>query len=321
MKDMKILHFGIIFALIYLFLTCVNIVNAKITDGLVSAWPFDGNLKDSVGNNDGEFFDGNSKPKGETGPTDPKKGIVSAWNFDGDLDDDADGNDGEFKGAPAKNDPVYVNGKFGKAILFDGIDDYIEIPDNKSLHLPEDLTVTAWINFTVGRDHAAICWKGKMIGWGAYYSWRVCTTSNTGMTWGRCREGTEDYFATDNVLSGPNQWIHVALTCMSPDAPTPQRVYVNGKDVTDVTGQPGSIKAVPPFLVFEGMPVEIGVARGYNGEAGNDVFFSGIIDDVGIWDRGLTEDEIKEVMTKGLPSAYSVDANGKIATTWGNLKK
>jgi len=320
---MKTRHFGTILALIFLFLTCINIVNAKITDGLVSAWSFDGNLKDSVGNNDGEFFSGNpnSKPNVDTGPANPKKGIVSAWNFDGNLDDDVDGNDGEFKGAPAKNDPVYVNGKFGRAILFDGIDDYIEIPDKKSLHLPEGLTVAAWINVTIGRDHSAICWKGKMIGWGAYYSWRVCTTSNTSMTWGRCKEGAENYFATDNVLPGPNQWIHVALTCMSPDVPTPQRVYVNGKDVTDVTAQPDNAKAAPPFLVFEGMPVTIGVGRGYGGTVGNDVYFSGIIDDVGIWDRGLTKDEIKEVMTKGLPSTFSVDANGKVATTWGNLKK
>lgn len=135
-NDMKAFYFGIIFTLVFLLLTYANMANAKITDGLVSAWPFDGNLKDSVGNNDGEFFSGNpnSKPNVDTGPANPKKGIVSAWNFDGNLDDDVDGNNGEFKGAPAKNDPVYVNGKFGRAILFDGIDDYIEIPDKKSLH-------------------------------------------------------------------------------------------------------------------------------------------------------------------------------------------
>ena len=204
---MKSIYFCMILALIFLFLTTSSFVYANISDGLVSAWPFDGNLKDSVGNNDAEFFGAGTKPaedkpKGETGPTDPKRGIVSAWNFDGDLDDDAEDNDCEFKGAPAKNDPVYVGGKFGRAILFDGIDDYIEIPDDKSLHLPEDLTVTAWINYNVGSDHAAICWKGQMIGWGANFSWRIATTSDTGATWGRTKEGVEGYFATDGVSAG-----------------------------------------------------------------------------------------------------------------------
>ena len=39
------------------------------------------------------------------------------------------------------------------------------------------------------------------------------------------------------------------------------------------------------------------------------------------WDRGLTVDEIEEVMTRGLPSSYSVNARSKAATTWGRLKK
>jgi hypothetical protein len=140
------------------------------------------------------------------------------------------------------------------------------------------------------------------------------------MTWGRCNDG-EQYFATGDVLPGTNEWIHVAMTCMSPDAPTTQRAYVNGEDITDVTGQTGQLAAVPPFQVFEGIPVEIGVGRGISGEVGNDTYFNGLIDDLGIWDRGLTEEEIEEVMNKGLPSRFSVDARGKMAVTWGKIKK
>jgi hypothetical protein len=54
---------------------------------------------------------------------------------------------------------------------------------------------------------------------------------------------------------------------------------------------------------------------------GNDTYFNGLIDDLGIWDRGLTEEEIEEVMNKGLPSRFSVDARGKMAVTWGKIKK
>ena len=312
----------LILFLLFLFLGNYQLSNADITKGLISAWKFDGNLKDSVGNNDGEFFSGSTRPdnKKPTGPANPANGIVAAWGFDGNMNDDAGDNDGEFKGAPPKNTPIYANGKFGKAVEFDGIDDYIEIPDHKSFHLPEGLTVTAWINVKVSGDHAAICWKGEKIGWGANFSWRIATTTG-GITWGRCVTGGEKYFATDGVLPGMNQWVHVALTCLSPDAPTPQRAYVNGKDITNVTGQAGNLTAQPPFLVFEGKPVIIGVGRGYGGVVGDDRYFNGLIDEVGIWNRGLSVEEIGIVMNKGLPSRYSVDANSKMAVTWGGLKK
>lgn len=321
------LNWAMILTLAFLLSASANLAGADILDGLISAWSFDGNLRDSVGGNDGVFFDGGAKPpdkdkpKDDSGPVDPAKGIVAGWDFDGDLEDGIGDNDGEFWGAPAKNNPVYVKGQFGRAIEFDGIDDYIEIPDDESFHLPDGLTVAAWININVGGDHAAICWKGEKIGWGANFSWRVCTTSNTGMTWGRCIPGGEKYFATGDVLPGTGQWIHVAMTCMSPDAPTNQRAYINGEDITDVTGQAGNLTAEPPFLIFEGEPVLIGVGRAVGGDVGNDAYFNGLIDDLGIWDRGLTVEEIQEVMDKGLSSRFSVDASGKMVTTWGRLKK
>ena len=372
---MNRLSFIITLILICLILASLREVHADITNGLVSAWLFDGNLRDSVGNNDGEFmggattpvkpankpgdksgpvhtddgiistwrFDGDAKdnvsgndgelmegkpkppvkdkPQVKPGKVNINDGIVSTWTFDGDAEDDIEENDGELKGAPLKGGPVYVDGKFGRALKFDGVDDYVQIPDDKSLHLPEGLTVTAWINVTVGGDHAAICWKGEMIGWGANFSFRICTTSDTDMTWGRCVEGAEKYFATAGVIPATGEWVHVAQTCMAPGAPTNQRAYVNGEDITDVTGQADNLTAEPPFLVFEGEPVELGVGRGYGGNVGDDRFFNGLIDEVGIWNRGLNVNEIEEVMTKGLPSSRSVNAHSKIATTWGKIKK
>ena len=300
----------------------------NLNDGIISTWQFDGDTKDDVIGNDGLLMEGKSKPpvnknkpQGNPKQVNIADGIVSTWKFDGDIEDDIEENDGELRGAPLKGGPVYVNGKFGKALKFDGVDDYVQIPDDKSLHFPEGLTIAAWINVTVAGNHAAICWKGEMVGWGANFSWRVCTISDTGMTWGRCTEGAENYFATDGVIPDTEQWIHVAMTCLSPDAPTNQRAYVNSEDITDVTGQADNLTAQPPFLVFEGVPVEIGVGRGVSGEAGNDVYFNGMIDEIGIWNRGLNANEIKDVMTKGLPFSRSVNVNNKIATTWGKIKK
>jgi len=240
-------------------------------------------------------------------------GLISAWAFeDGNALDETGRNDGIIHGA------VAAAGKNGGCLKFNGTSDYVEVPDDASLQLPEGLTVAAWINFSVGGDHTAVCAKHVMIGWGANFSWRIATTSNTGMTWGRCKEGVEGYFATDAVLPGADQWIHVALTCMAPGAATTQRAYVNGKDITDVTGQTDNIKLAAPFLVFEGTPVEIGVGRGYGGVAGDDHYFNGMIDDVVIFNRGLTPSDITELMNANLTTA--VAPASKVVSTWAKIK-
>ena len=47
--------------------------------------------------------------------------------------------------------------------------------------------------------------------------------------------------------------------------------------------------------------------------------FEGIIDDVAIWNRALTVDEIAEMMGNGIP-ALAVEPGGKLATVWGAIK-
>ena len=53
-----------------------------------------------------------------------EEGLVGEWHFDGDAKDSSgNGNDGTFYGAS------FVVGKVGKALSFDGVDEYIEVED------------------------------------------------------------------------------------------------------------------------------------------------------------------------------------------------
>jgi len=245
---------------------------------------------------------------------DLSEGLVSAWTFEnGTAVDVAGSNDGIVHGA---TQAAGMDG-YGDCLSFDGVDDYVEIPDAASLQLPEGLTVAAWINVNVSVNHGGVCAKHIKIGWGANFSWRIAVNTGNNLTWGRCVEGGEKYFATDGVLPGTGEWVHVAMTCMSPDAPTNQRAYVNGEDITDVTGQGGNLTAEPPFLTFPDIPVEIGVGRAQGGTEGNDMFFDGLIDEVVIYNRGLTIDEIVQLMD----GVVAVEPAGKMATVWGKIKK
>ena len=64
----------------------------------------------------------------------------------------------------------------------------------------------------------------------------------------------------------------------------------------------------------------------YKGTAGNTMVgswgatgqkFNGLIDEVMVWERALTEAEIEQSME---PGGAAVDPNDKLATTWGNVK-
>jgi hypothetical protein len=143
------------------------------------------------------------------------------------------------------------------------------------------------------------------------------------MTWGRTDgdanfAGTEFWFATDNVIT-TNEWIHVALTSSSVDG---QRAYVNGEDVTSLTGQGSNAAATGPFGTFPGYPVEIGVGRRIDGVDGRDFYFDGVLDEILIYNRTLSADEVADLAGGSLPSGgvTVVDAKGKATTTWADIK-
>ena len=81
------------------------------------------------------------------------------------------------------------------------------------------------------------------------------------------------------------------------------KIYINGKLSNEKPGG-GAIAVTNDVLV-------IGAAKR------GDLRFHGIIDEVGIYNRALTPDEVKGTM-EGF--AQSVDSKGKVAVVWGMLK-
>jgi len=66
------------------------------------------------------------------------------------YDNSKNENDGSLIDANVTNidgnsPPQWTGGKFGSALEFDGLDDYVEIPDSQSLQIEYGITVEAWI--------------------------------------------------------------------------------------------------------------------------------------------------------------------------------
>lgn len=241
-------------------------------------------------------------------------GLVAYYSFDAGTakDDSGKGNHGKILG-----DAKAATGRMGRGMDFNGKDAGIDIADNASLQLDKALSVTAWVYARSLVDHGGVCWKGKMIGWGANFNWRIATTTD-GLTWGTTA-AAEDYFATSGALKA-NEWTFVALTA-------------DGKTATGRIAPGGGAFSIPksdqgnpktggsPYNVWKGEPVRIGYAVGYGGVLtdANKRFFNGIIDEVTIHNRALSEAELNELKSKSL-HATAVGSLDKIASTWSRIK-
>jgi len=167
------------------------------------------------------------------------------------------------------------NGDF--VLSFDGNNDYVDIPDMVAPSGNAPRTFMAWIK----RDDASTSWPGKAIGgWG--------NDKNNELMNIMVLDGVLNWHLHgQNTLTGsaqirPDTWYHIAATYDS----TTQRFYVDG--LLD-----GSNDRI---LNTGSGNVKIGRQPDYNG-----AYFSGNIDEVTIFDRALTQEEIQNSISNGLP--------------------
>jgi len=187
------------------------------------------------------------------------------------------GNNGTLEDANTSNadgdtPPQYVSGKFGKALEFDGSDDYVEVPDDESLNPTKYLTVEHWIypeKFEAGVVQRLVHRYAGI--WGTYISVAdvmfFLDTTDDGGGWK----------SVSYTLPTTNTWYHVVAVYDG----TSLYLYVNG-ELKDTEPQSKNIDQPPANT-----PLSIG--RAHLGTQ----YFQGIIDEFRIYNRTLSEDEIK----------------------------
>jgi len=232
------------------------------------------------------------------GDIDPAS-IVGLWLFDevaGNrvIDSSGNGHDGEIKGA------TRVAGKYGKALEFGG-DDYVLVPDAEDLRIGEQFTMQAWF---FAKDIGN--WR-QIIAKSDEYLLRIDPPQEGNMMSAFVKAGNAWEPRASAFVPKLETWIHFAATYDSDQL----RVYVDGA----LSGQSGR----PERIQQTKNPVEFGRWGGFI--MGDDIgYFVGIIDDVAIFNVALTEDEIRETMDGLQKYRLSVEASGKLAATWGEVK-
>ncbi len=187
------------------------------------------------------------------------------------------------------------SGMFGKAGIFDGTQDYINIPTFSGLPSGSgaNWTLSAWVKTTVinGSNHVIMSYgDGLTTGASPHIAlsdtnkWRVST-------WGT---GTS---VDSNATPVTNKWTHIAGTSDG----TILRLYVNG--VLDNQGTPASIS-----------PLTTNLRIGSSPRTSPTIFWGGTIDNALIYNYARTPAQIIEDMNGGHPAPGS--PVGSTVATW-----
>nr|CEL18799.1 Chitinase [Kibdelosporangium sp. MJ126-NF4]CTQ96348.1 Chitinase (EC 3.2.1.14) [Kibdelosporangium sp. MJ126-NF4] len=169
-----------------------------------------------------------------------------------------------------------ASGNTGGALSFDGVDDVVTVEDSNLLDLTNGMTLEAWVRPNAG----AAGWRTVLMkerSDGLSYALYADNAASRPAGW--IRVGSADRNVDGNAAVPANAWTHLAVTY---DATT-IRFHVNGVEVSSVpsTGN----------LTVSGNPLRIG---------GNLIwgeYFSGLVDDVRVYNRALTAAEISSDRT------------------------
>lgn len=243
----------------------VRVLKKTFDSPLVAYWKFEGDARDETGKNDGELY---------------------AW-----LDLNSDGVN---EAGPSDLPEFVANGVKGKAIKLKRLvnlwscrhNNGVKVPDSPSLGIKEGITLCAWLNHEAG-DPYGIYGYGKIIT-KSYFKgltnpWELYSLDITSSTKAR-------FIFTDGIAGGhagsassstisEGVWYHFAGTYNGKIA----RFYVNGELVSENDISPDFLMGVNNEPVFIG------------GVENSPFHMYGLIDEVMIFNKALSQSEIKNI--------------------------
>jgi hypothetical protein len=223
----------------------------------------------------------------------PLEGLVSWWPGEENADDIQNGNDGTLQ-----NGTTFAAGMVGQAFSFDGIDDSVHVGNAPTLHVSAgSFTVEAWVKFDIEgvfQDVDDMSIADKMSHEGINQDgWRLMRQRDHGHFWfclgggeiNGCdfnddRTGTNATSVRSTAVARQNVWYHVAAVLSSDQI----AIYVNGIKEDEKARPLFTDTHVTDLLIGN----DLGSAR-----------LDGLVDEVSIYNRALSAEEIAAIFTAG----------------------
>ncbi|MCH8007524.1 MAG: LamG domain-containing protein [Chloroflexi bacterium] len=203
--------------------------------------------------------------------------LAARWHLNEPIagaDSSDHGNDGTVIGA------TLVPGLFGEALSFDGVSDYVNVPDDPSLDLTTAITIEGWVYLTARRTGGNGYLVAKQLAF-------LVIAENDNQFDNTVSAAIN--FPASHLNSGVtlplNQWSHLALTYDSEDESDFAMVlYIDGVEKAHGV-------AVGPIDTNNHL-LRIGCYTNSGAACSASHNFTGLIDEVRIWGCALTAKEI-----------------------------
>jgi len=191
--------------------------------------------------------------------------LIGWWKFDeasGNIAYDSSGynHHGNLFGGP-----VYVPGKINSALSFDGTDDYVQLPNLGSF---SSFTIEGWLKATGDSLIGSIGYNTFIDGPGSGYRRLLYSTGGKMLA----QMGAGNHLSTNIVPRG--QWNHIVYVYNSQT--NIAKWYINGNPDSEFLG-----------AISFGQPIKIGASYNLTG-----YMFNGLIDEVRIYNRALSAEEV-----------------------------
>jgi hypothetical protein len=209
-------------------------------------------------------------------------GLVAAYSFEDDVkDSSANGYHGAVLGAP-----TYTAGRagFGKALKLNGTTDGVDLGSWPVFNFAGSFSLSVWANigaWTSNWNHVMVGNRGESgIGWQLRRrdSNKICFTTRG--------VDQDDLGSTKDAPLG--EWVHIAA--VYDNAANTKRIYVNGVEDAFVATTPGSIAATAHNTYIG--------ARANAGNTGVEGRFTGMLDEIKLYDIALTPAEVLKLAGK-----------------------
>ncbi|MBI4137932.1 MAG: hypothetical protein HY472_01645, partial [Candidatus Sungbacteria bacterium] len=192
------------------------------------------------------------------------------WSGDKTLEDTT--KKSEFTLSSRGGTPYYGTGKLGQGFLLDGFSTYFEVANNSFFRPTNAVSVAAWVRMTVAQANSAIIKKTGSPDVG--YALEMDSSGTKPCFYVYAGGGWKGICSSTALPAYSSVFAHVAGT-------------YDGKTVTVwVNGVPASAPA-SGTLEYGNGSFNIGRDQIYGR------YFSGTIDEVGFWQKGLSENEVK----------------------------
>ena len=228
-------------------------------------------------------------------------GLVGHWSMDDGTgthvsDLSGNGNDGTMTNMDPNTD--WVTGKLGKALDFDGVNDYETLSSRPIGSNSSSFSVSLWMNARTVNTGGGSYLNQKQI-----FNLSDSPTmyiSQTGYLEFVFWNGSSYQGVVGSEMISTNQWYHVVGTYDGSGL----RLFVDGKK--------SAINNIGYFLTSPRTPIE-----NVTGKANtNDRYFNGQIDDVRVYNRALSGEEVKALFTQTQQTIQQKDTKKGLVGYW-----